>query len=322
MAQYILGIDIAKATVQVTLCLTKRRLRATFANTQDGHTALLAWLKKHHAPTVHACLEATGRYGDALALALHEAGHLVSVVNPVQIHAYAKSQLRRSKTDALDADLLADYASTHPPEAWTPPPPEIRALQALVRHLDALQRARTQERNRLQAEPPSQDVQRLLEAHIRFLDDQIAQVQRAIREHLDQHPGLREQRDLLTSIPGIGDTLAAWLLSVRLDQFASAKAVAAYAGLCPQLKQSGTSVRGPARLSKCGAADLRKALYMPALCAARFNPPLEAFATRLRAQGKAKMVVVAAVMRKLLCLAYGVLKSKRPFDPDFRPQGA
>ena len=140
-----LGIDIAKAKVVVTLLTPDgKRRRKTCANTPGGFEELAAWLVRQHVARVHACLEATGTYGDALALWLHDAGHRVSIVNPAIIHAYARTQLTRSKTDQIDADLIADFTATQQPPMWTPPAAEIRQLQALVRRLDALQGMRTQ----------------------------------------------------------------------------------------------------------------------------------------------------------------------------------
>ena len=128
----VLGIDIAKDKFAVTLRTRDgKRRRKSCPNTAAGFAELAAWLARHGAPHVHACLEATGTYGDALAIWLHDAGHVVSVVNPAIIHAYARTHLTRSKTDRIDADLIADYTATQRPPAWAPPALEIRQLQAL-----------------------------------------------------------------------------------------------------------------------------------------------------------------------------------------------
>src|ERR1044072_132847 len=148
----VLGIDIAKAKFQAALLRADGTLRhKSGLNTPAGFAQLAAWLQRQRVARVHACLEATGTYGEALANWLYDAGHVVSVVNPAIIHAYARAQLTRSKTDRLDAALIAHFAATHQPAPWAPPPPEIRQLQALVRRLDALQGMRTQEANRLAA---------------------------------------------------------------------------------------------------------------------------------------------------------------------------
>jgi transposase len=312
----VLGIDIAKAKVVVTLLRPDgTRRRKTCPNTPAGFEELAAWLARQHVTRVHACLEATGTYGDALATWLHDAGHPVSIVNPAIIHAYARTQLTRSKTDQIDADLIADFTATQQPPTWTPPAPEIRQLQALVRRLDALQGMRTQEANRLAAGVVIDEVRASIETVLAHLDDQIAHVRELIRQHLDHHPGLRAHRDLLISIPGIGEATAAVLIAELFDKpYASARQAAAFAGLVPRLIESGT-LRGRSRLSKIGPGRLRKALYFPAVAALRCNPTIQAMRTRLRAAGKTPMVIVGAAMRKLIHLAYGVLKSRRAYEP-------
>lgn len=312
----ILGIDIAKAKVAVALLTPDGKLkRKSCSNTAAGFGELGGWLQRQGVRHVHACLEATGTYGEALALWLHEAGHVVSVVNPAIIHAFARTQLARAKTDAIDAALIARFTATQTPAPWTPPAPEVRALQALVRRLDALHQMRTQETNRLAAGGSVPAVHASIAAVLASLEDQIAHVQRLIREHFDQHPPLRHQRDLLTSIPGIGETTAAVLLAeLFTKRFTSARQAAAFAGLVPRVHESGTLHRR-GRLSKIGSARLRKALYFPALTALRHNPTIRVVHVRLRAVGKPPLVIVGAAMRKLVHLAFGVLKSGRAYEP-------
>jgi transposase len=317
MAHDTLGIDIAKATYQVCLRTADgKRRHKSFPNTPTGHTQLLAWLPRYATGPVHACLEATGTYGEAVATALFDAGHTVSVINPAAAHAFAQSQLRRSKSDPVDAEVLADFCAAHHPAAWTPWPPEVRALQGLIRRREALVEMLTQERNRQAAGALGPIVAASLARHITMLEDELVALDAQIDQHVDQHPSLRDQRALLVTIPGIGASTAARLLAEcrAIRAFTSARAYAAFAGLVPREHQSGQQ-RGRARLSKLGSARLRHALYFPALVAIRHNPPLAAFAARLRASGKHKMVIVAAVMRKLLHLVYGVLKHQQPFNP-------
>lgn len=316
-AQYTLGIDIAKASYQISLKRPDgKRRNKSIRNTTAGHAALVAWLQRQAPEPVHACLESTGLYGEAVATALVDAGHHVSIVNPAAVKAFAQSQLRRTKTDGVDAEVLADFCAAMAPPHWTPWPVEVRVLQGLVRRRDAVQDMLTQERNRQQAGDLPAPVAASLARVVEALEAELADLDRQIRDHLDQHPTLRQQRDLLCTIPGIGVATAARLLAEcrAITAFDSARAYAAFAGLVPRESQSGQT-RGRARLSKLGSARLRYALYFPALTAARMSGPLQAFAARLRGRGKAKMVVVAAVMRKLLHIAYGVLKHQRPFDP-------
>jgi transposase len=319
-----LGIDIAKGKFDVALLRPDQKIRTkAFANTPSGHTELLAWLARQHAGPVHACLEATGSYGTAVAERIADAGLTVSVVNPAAIEAYGRSRLTRTKTDRTDARLIAQFCATQQPAPWQPLPREVRELQAFVRRLDALEGMRQQERNRLAAEPAHAAVRTSIQHVIDMLDDEMAALRDQIRDHFTQHPGLRSQRDLLTSIPGIGETTAAVLLGELgpITRFECASACAAFIGVVPREGVSGTSVRRKAVLSKLGASSLRKALYFPALAAMRHNPILRAHRERLLARGKHRMVIVGAIMRKLVHLVYGVLKNGQPFQADYATRG-
>jgi transposase len=315
-----LGIDISKRKFDVCLVRDGGKLRhRVFPNTPAGFAQLSAWLSRHGVERAHACLEATGTYGEALATHLHDAGHTVSIVNPAAIKAYAQSRLSRATTDKADATLIAQFCSERRPPEWQPLPAEIRELQALVRRLDSLGEMRQMEANRLEV-ATTEAVRRSLAEHLAFLDEEIAGTERLIRSHIGGNPGLRKRRDLLLSIPGIGDTTAAKLLGEILDvkRYESARQLAAFAGLAPRLHESGSSVRRRARLSKAGAPRLRKALYFPAVVAIRHNPYVKDLSERLRARGKCPMQVIGAAMRKLVHIAYGVLKSGRPFDPEMK----
>ena len=315
-----LGIDIAKRKFDVALLRPDGKVRTkALANTPAGHAELVAWVARSHPGAVHACLEATGTYGDVLAEALADAGYTVSVVNPAMIEAYARSRLTRTKTDRTDARVIAQFCATQQPLPWVPLPREIRTLQAFVRRLDALEGMRTQERNRLAAEPTDAVIRASIQHVIDLLEDEMATLRTRIHDHFDQHPGLREQRALLTTIPGIGAATAAVLLAEfgPLTRFRQAAACAAFAGVVPRLGESGSSVRRKPVLSKLGTPALRKALFYPAMVALRHNPIIAAFGQRLRARGKHKMVVIAAAMRKLVHLAFGVLKTRTPFNADY-----
>lgn len=315
-----LGIDIAKLKFNICLLSLNGKLKhKVFPNTEVGFQQLDTWLSKQGAERIHACMEATGAYGEALALHLFTAEHMVSVVNPAAIKAFAGSCLSRTKTDRVDAELIARFCRVQQPPGWTPPAAEVRRLQALVRRLESLVEMRTMESNRLEAIITDDMVKASLEDHIAYLDQQIKQTEALIRTHIDNHPTLKQQSDLLDSIPGIGEATAATLLAEITDitHYESARQVAAYAGLVPRERQSGSSVRGRTRLSKIGNARLRKALYFPAITALRCSPFFKAWAEGLQQRGKCKMSVIGAAMRKLIHLAYGVLKTGRPFDPEW-----
>jgi transposase len=315
----VLGIDVAKASLVVVLLVGERQQRAEFANTPAGHAKLLSWLAKRGAAPVHACLEATGTYGDDLAQALYDAGHTVSVVNPARIAAYAKVQAARHKTDQADAALIARYCQREQPAAWMPPPAEVRELRALVRHLDRLQQQRQAEQNRLEAGGHPTAVRQAILADLTFLTAQIGTVEQQIEAHFDQHPDLKRQRELLDSIKGIAGRTATRLLAELGDwkQFTNARAVVAYAGLNPRQYRSGSIVQRRTRLAKSFNAAVRAALYLPAIVAKQHNPLVQALCARLSARGLCPKAVIGAAMRKLVQLAYGVLKSPQPFDPQY-----
>jgi transposase len=316
-----LGIDVSKLKFDVALLRDTGKFKhRVFPNTQAGFSQLSAWLVKQKAERVHACLEATGAYSDSLATYLHGRGHAVSVVNPAQIKSYAQSHLARAKTDKADATLIAQFCSERRPPGWSPLPQEVRELQALARRLDSLLVMRQMEANRLDMASGAEAVRESLTKHIAFLDGEIARTEGLIRSHIDSHPGLREQRDLLLSFPGIGETTAAKLLGEIMDVklYEGARQLAAFAGLAPRLHESGSSVRRKAHLSKTGAPRLRKALYFPAIAAIKYNPYVKDLSERLMGRGKCPMQIIGAAMRKLIHLAYGVLKSGRPFDPQMK----
>ena len=319
MSKLILGIDVSKDTLDVNLLAGDSNTHAVFSNDAAGHKCLQGWLKKRDkSKHAHICMEATGMYAFPVAEALHQAGHMVSVVNPLRISAYAKSQLSRNKTDKLDSAVIADFCKTQVPPAWTPPGPEFVELQALVRLLDDLKDIRQAEQNRLASGVRSATVARTLEEHIAYLDEAINQLEKQIKVHIDHHLDLKRQKELLVSIPGIGELTASKLLAEipNLDLFDHAKELGAYAGLNPKQRISG-KMRGRSPISKTGNAHLRRALYMPAIVARRYNPIIHSFCRRLESNGKLPMEIIVAAMRKLLHIAFGVLKNDRPFDPNY-----
>jgi transposase len=315
---FFIGIDIAKDTFDAALLGGSQPYRGHFNNDRTGHDQLHRWLKKRGADMAHVCLEATGSYWLELALYLHEQEYTVSVVNPKRIKRHAEAIMQRNKTDRVDALTIADYCAKHQPPAWQPPSPAYLALRAMVRHLQALKKDRQRVCNRRQSGIPNQQVQAAIADHIAFLDTQIEALEQQIQDHIDHHPDLQRDRELLKTIPGISDTTAVVFLAEVPDVslFPQASQLAAFAGLTPGHYQSGSSVRGASRLVKWGNSHLRGGLFMPALSAHRWNPIIAALRQRLQARGKNGMTIVVAVMRKLLHLCYGVLKTGKPFDPN------
>jgi transposase len=311
-----LGIDISKDSFHVELSLPEKLRHRKFTNRKEGFGELGDWLVKHKVKQVHACLEATGPYSEELALYLYQQGHTVSIINPLQIKAFGQSELLRNKDDRPDAGLIRRFCEKQRPPAWTPPPAHLRELQALTRHLENLLETRQQQLNRLEG-PKPKGVVKSLRKLVAYLDAEISRTEKQIDEHIDNHPDLKQQSELLESIPGIGKRTAAKLLAEIEDisHYQSARQVAAYAGLTPKNNRSGT-IRGKTRLSKTGNSRVRKALFLPAMVAKQHNPIVRTFCLRLARNGKNKMEVIGAAMRKLLHIAFGVLKSGKAFDPN------
>ena len=317
MSNIILGIDISKATFDVALLNNNKVKTKKFNNTVKGFSELKQWLNNKEVATAHVCMEATGGYEANLAQYLYDNNFKVSVINPARIKGFSMSKLSRIKTDKADCKLIAYFCQAMQPDLWQPTAPHIQELQQWVRRLDSLIANKIQENNRL--EGASDNIAINIRTHIEFLDKQIKEIEKHISNHIKEHKDLNDKSTLLDSIPGIGEkTIGVILAFLVIENFDSAKQVAAFVGLNPKPRQSGSSVRGVGRISKTGNADLRKAFYMPAVVSIRFNPIIKDFAERLSKTGKAKMIVVIATMRKLIHIIYGVLKNNTPFNANIK----
>ncbi len=313
----VLGIDIAKLSFDAALLIDKKYYCKKFGNSRTGFNKLLTWLSSRKISSAHICMEATGKYGLMLAECLSERGFIVSIVNPASIKGFAQSQLTRNKTDISDAKLIAKFTQVLNPGPWQPLPKEVRELRDLVDRCENLKSMIVQENNRLEMQTNAQ-VRSHIETHISWLIKELCELEDNVRQKINDDLDLKSKNKLLQSIPGIGEkTSAAVLAYVAFDRFQSAKEIAAFIGVNPRQRSSGSSVRGRTRLSKTGNAYLRKSLYMPAMTAIKYNVVIKKFAAQLAHNGKSKMVIIGAVMRKLVHLMYGVLKSGQAFNPAF-----
>src|SRR4030066_690903 len=316
MCPFNLGIDVAKAKLDCALRLPDGKFKSKVVeNNASGFQRLTEWLEKQGVATAHVCMEATGVYWEAVAEYLAAKGMVVSVVNPAQIKAHGTSKLVRTKTDPVDARLIAEFCAERHLEPWQAPTPTEQALRAMVLRLESLQIMRTQEGNRLEVARDA--VKPGITRHIEWLDQEIKTLAKTIRQHLDSDPDLRDKHALLDSIPGLGDRTIATLLAfyADLERFGNARQAAAFAGLDPRHHESGTSVKMKPRMSKVGHAFLRKSLYMPAMVALYKTAWGIRFRERLAAAGKPPKLIIGAMMRKLVHVAFGVLKSGKNFDP-------
>lgn len=313
----VLGIDLAKVTFDATLLTSSgTQHHHTFANSPDGFSHLSDWLHDHAVTHLHACMEATNIYWQALASYLHAREHTVSVVNPARIKGYAQATMQRNKTDKLDSAIIASFCKTHQPDPWQPLSDEQRRLRALMRHRDDLLQTHSQQHNRLR-DATDELVRSSLQTVLTAIASEIKAVEGSIKEHLQACANLQADVALLSTVVGIGVLTATKMLGEfgDLAQYESAKSAAADAGLTPSHFESGTSVHRRPKLSKMGKAGIRAALYWPAITAIRFCPAIKAFAEQLAKRGKPKKVIIGAVMRKLVHICYGVLKNRTPYDP-------
>jgi len=315
MTHFYLGIDVAKAKLDCALRLPSGKFRAkSLANSPEGFVLLDAWLATHNATEAHVCMEATGVYWEAVGQFLSAKGLTVSVVNPAQIKAYGTSCLIRTKTDKADAKLIASFCAERNPAPWQALSEAELTLRALVLRLDALQNMRTQESNRLGVSRDA--VKDNIQHHLAWLDAEIKHLAKAIKAHINYHPNLKQQDDLLDTIPGLGERSIAIILAyyADTDRFANSRQAAAFAGLDPRQYESGSSVKAKPKLSKVGHAFLRKALYMPAIVTLYKTVWGRQFKERLALSGKPPKLIIGAMMRKLIHVAFGVLKSQQPFN--------
>ena len=323
---FYLGMDVAKAKLDCCLLLDEvsgKRKTKVVNNAKSGIVDLLAWAAKQNiSPAeLHVIMEGTGVYHEQAALALADAGVTVSIVNPAQIKDFGRGLAVRTKTDGVDSFVLARYGALVKPKAWVPPAPEARMLQALLARREAIAQDLQRERNRQEkadATDTPDRIQKSLADSIEFLVKQLADLQQVIDDHIDKHSSLKKDMALLQSIPAVGPQVGGNMLSVmHSHNFNSAEQLAAYLGLVPVERQSGSSVLGRARLSKAGPARIRAVLYMAAIVATRYNPHVKAVYERLLARGKSKMSALGAAMRKLVHLCFGVLKTQQPYEHDY-----
>lgn len=317
------GIDVSKDKLDVAIASDRNKilLNSTFDNTLPGFKILQKWVKKHSKKfdNIHFCMESTSIYHEEIAEFLQEQNFIVSVLNPSQTKAFAESRLCRTKTDKVDAGILAHYCLIHQPEESVKLPEEVKKLRRLKRFLNTQISARAREKTRLHS-IKDDDVAHVLRGTISFLSESIAKTEKLINEHIKNSPELKRKVELLKTVPGIADKTAYEILSeihIEDGKSINVKAQVAHAGLAPKEKLSGSSVRGKSKICKKGNSNLRGALYMPAMSAIQHNPILFAFYHRLLSRGKLPIVALVAVMRKLLVICIGVLRNNQPFQVDW-----
>jgi len=320
------GIDVAKSWLDLAVTTDGVRTIASkrVDNNPKGFKAALLWAKTHmrkqKASAVHFAVESTGIYSEGILEYLQDEDIRISMINPSQIKSFATSKLLRTRTDKIDASLIAVYLHAMKPKPTPKVPTELKQLKSLVRHLAYLTERRSEEKTYLES-VTDRDVMESTRKNIKHYDREIKKIEEKIKDHLDKNSGLRKKVELLKTIPGVAETTARILLCELHHQGSyeriSRKAQTAHAGLAPMEKTSGSSVRRKPKLCKTGNARLRKSLYFPAISAIKHNPVVKDFYDKLISKGKHKMVALVASMRKLLVIAIGILNNQVAFDADW-----
>lgn len=318
-----IGIDISKNTFDVAVMIKDSYKHKQFSNNLIGFKSLLKWEKSFKDSSLF-CMEATGIYGLKLAKHLSQQHKKIIVANPLKTNHFAKMEMSRNKTDKADAMSISRYCKHLDDNGkvekslFVPKSEGYESLQYLNTRLEQLDKLKTQEQNRLGVSL-NKVAQRSINVILSSLKNQIVMVKKEMSSIVKQDDNLKGQVSLLTSINGIGEKTA-WSILAYLGDislFSNASQVSSYVGLNPQIAQSGTSINKTS-LSKMGNKYLRKSLYMPAIVATKYNPVLKDLYERILRKGNPKKLALCAVMRKLIVIAYGVLKSGEVFDPCYQ----
>lgn len=311
------GVDVAKASLEAADASGKRT--RSFPNTARGAAGLVRWCAMWSGADMHIVLEPTSTYHHNLWAYLAETGTPFTVINPARTKSYATFLGRRAKTDRVDAQLLAQMGRSQQPGPSPAPDESQERLRALRRHIEWLSKEIQAAENRLHSAERSplvpESIEESLKGVIAELEQARDKTEQEAREMVCQDLRLSSASQLLQTIPGIGEKTAMLILAEmpRAGDCASSRSWTAFAGLCPQEVQSGSS--SYSRLSRRGSARVRSGIYLAAVVALTYNPPVRAMKERMEARGKKGKLIAVAAMAKLLRICFGVLKSKRPFDP-------
>ena len=313
-----LGIDVSKATLDVSDASGDSRL-SSVANSRVGIRKVIKWAQNKDEGELQFVIEPTSTYHHVLLDELPNSNIAFTVINPARTKAYSNSLGRRAKTDRVDAQLLASLGETqqivrsHKPEKFQ------EQAKSLRRHRESVEQQIRSLRNQIGSVTCSPwsdpEVLRSLRSTIRHLEKEVVSADQRLEQLISEDETYSTISDLLQTIPGVGAKTAQLILSEMPPawQCSSSRAWVAFAGVCPQPFQSGTS--SYSRLSRMGSRRVRAGMYMAALVAMSWNPAVAELVARLKERGKRGKLIVMAAMNKLIRICYGVIKSRKPFDP-------
>ena len=313
---HVIGIDVSKKTLDICVIFDEKTKKKSFANSESGFTALVAWINKLGLMNPHICMESTGCYGDGVAEFLYNAAFKVGVVNPLQIKGFRTSKMVRQKTDSSDSEIIAQFCRQNNPDLWHPKPRENKELHEINVRIEALKNELNRLTNSLEKKMLNKVVKASIDAEIAFIKKAIDKLETEVKKIIDRNDKLKHRFELLVGIKGVGPKMATTILADMPDvsNFKTAKQFAAYVGVTPSHFQSGTSVKGKSRISRLGSKTVRKVLYMCSLAVKNHNPFFSNWVQSLTKKGKAAKVIIVAIMRKLMHLFFGILKNNAAFN--------
>jgi transposase len=312
----VIGIDISKQTFDVSWKEKDKYVSMAFPNNQEGFHSFLKHLKKGN----HCVMEASGTYYLKLAMFLHTRKIHVSVVNPLVIKRYCQMKLTRTKTDKKDAQMICAYGLAEKPEFWQPDAPYIKEMNGILTTLEGYEKMATQLSNRMEAESQldviNKEAKESKKELLAYIEKEIGKLMDALNDIALKH--CPETLSRLMTIPGIGPKTAIVLIAItgNFEYFDDVRALCAYCGICPRIHKSGTSVKGKEHIVKMGNGRIRKLLYLCTWSAQKNNPQCKEVKERLEAKGKPIKVIKVAMANKLLRMAFGIVKSKKSYNPN------
>jgi transposase len=317
MSKVVLGIDVSKKKLDLALLKNGEFFCKTVNNNQEGFEKILHFLTVQKVEKPEIYLESTGSYSKAVSNFFFDLEFSVKLVNPAKIHYFAKSKLQKNKTDKADSKTIAEYGSLFDEPNYEKMSEQIEELQGLYRCLNSLKDQSVQCKNHLENEESlPKSVADIWHSMLENVENQIEETEKLIKKIIKSDEKLKKDFDNLQTIPGIGETTAVAILAEveNINKFANARQLAAFVGVVPHEKTSGTSIHAKPKITKGGNSVLRKALHFPAIAAIRHSEIFGEIAQSLVDRGKRKMQAITAVARRLLHVIFGVLKSGKEFD--------
>ena len=315
--QSFVGIDVSKSKLDVCVIIENSKIRKKVVkNSKFGFVALKNWLMKFNLQDPHICMESTGCYSEDVAIFFHDLNYKVSVVNPLMIKSFRNAKLVRQKTDSSDAYIIAEFCKQNTPSIWKPRDPDGKSLHEFLKRVESLSERLCQITSQLENKNLDKIIVNSIKKESRNLEKEIEKLNKIMMKIVQNNPELKQKYELLSNIKGVGEKTALTILADMPDvnYFKNSGQYVAFAGLSPSHFQSGTSVKGKSHISKIGSKRIRKVLYMSALSVKRYNTDFAHFVQKMKSRGKAPKVIIVAIMRKLLCIFFGMLKKMENFD--------